>query len=75
MKTKEVWIYIEQNNNKIAEVSLELLSKGIELAKKLNVKTGALLLGANVKNNAKKLFSYGADKDLWIFCYQWKQIE
>jgi electron transfer flavoprotein alpha subunit len=62
MKTNEVWIYIEQNNGKIADVSLELLGKGSELAKKLGVKTGAVLFGSGVKNLAEALFAYGADK-------------
>ncbi len=62
MKTNEVWVYIEQNNGKIADVSLELLGKGSELAGKLKVKTGAVLIGDNVKSLAAALFSYGADK-------------
>ena len=62
MKSKEVWVYIEQNNNKIAEVSLELLGKATVLAKKLNVGVGAVLLGDNVKNLTKTVFAYGADK-------------
>jgi electron transfer flavoprotein alpha subunit len=62
MKTNEVWVYIEQNNGKIADVSLELLGKATELAKKLNVKVGAILIGNNVKDLCDKLYAYGADK-------------
>ncbi len=62
MKTQEVWVYIEQNNGKIMEVSLELLGKATELAKKLNAKIGAILPGSGIKNLSKILFSYGADK-------------
>ncbi len=62
MKTNEVWVYIEQNNGKIAEVSLELLGKGSELARKLKVKTGAILIGDNVKGLTDTLIQYGADK-------------
>jgi len=62
MKTNEVWVYIEQNNGKIADVSLELLGKGSELAKKLKVKTGAVLIGKDVKGIIDTLFHYGADK-------------
>lgn len=62
MKTNEVWVYIEQNNGKIAEVSLELLGKGTDLAKRLNVKVGAVLLGSGVKNLTKEIITYGADK-------------
>ena len=31
MKTNEVWVFIEENNDKIAEVSLELLGKATSL--------------------------------------------
>ncbi len=62
MKTNEVWVYIEQTDGKIADVSLELLGKGSELASKLNVKTGAILIGDKVSNLTKTLFQYGADK-------------
>ncbi len=62
MKTNEVWVFIEQNNGKIADVSLELLGKGSELARNLGVKTGAVLIGDNVKALSEVLYSFGADK-------------
>lgn len=62
MKTNEVWVYIEQNGGKIADVSLELLGKGTELANKLGVKVGALLLGHGVKGLSDQLIAAGADK-------------
>lgn len=62
MKTNEVWVYIEQSDGKIADVSLELLGKGSELASKLGVKTGAILIGDKVSALSKTLFQYGADK-------------
>ena len=62
MKTNEVWVYIEQNNKKVAEVSLELLGKATALAKKLDVKIGAVLIGDDVKGLCKTVISYGADK-------------
>jgi len=62
MKTNEVWVYIEQDKGKIAEVSLELLGKGTDLAKKLNVKVGAVLLGSGIKDLTKEVIKYGADK-------------
>ena len=72
MKTNEVWVYIEQNNGKIAEVSLELLVKATTLANKVGVKIGAVLLGNNVKNLSKTLMSYGADK---IYCAEDKNLK
>jgi len=62
MKTNEVWVYIEQDGGKIADVSLELVSKAADLAKTLGVKSAGVLIGANVKDLAAKAFSYGADK-------------
>lgn len=62
MKTNEVWVYIEQNDGKIADVSLELLGKGTELAKKLKVKVGAVIIGHSVKNLTDKIIEYGAEK-------------
>ena len=61
MSNNEVWVYIEQNNSAIAEVSLELLSKARELASKLKVKTGVILLGEKVDNLVEELYHYGAD--------------
>ncbi|MEJ5284474.1 MAG: electron transfer flavoprotein subunit alpha/FixB family protein [Brevinematia bacterium] len=62
MKTNEVWVYIEQNKGKISDVSLELLGKATDLASKLNVKVGAILIGNNVRSLADKIYSYGADR-------------
>jgi electron transfer flavoprotein alpha subunit len=62
MKTNEVWVYIEHNDGKIADVSLELLGKGSELASKLGVKTGAVIIGDKVSALSKDIFQYGADK-------------
>jgi electron transfer flavoprotein alpha subunit len=61
-KSGEVWVFAEQYNGTLQEVPMELLSKGRELADKLGVKLGAVLLGDNVKSLAEKLGQYGADK-------------
>ena len=57
-----VWVFVEQEGGKIADVSLELVSKGAELAAKLNVKLEAVLLGNNVEQCCGTLFSYGCNK-------------
>lgn len=62
MKTNEVWVYIEQSGGKLAEVSLELLGKAGELARKLQVKVGAALIGSGVEGLVSELAEYGADK-------------
>ncbi|OQA83472.1 MAG: Acryloyl-CoA reductase electron transfer subunit beta [Lentisphaerae bacterium ADurb.Bin242] len=54
-----VWVFVEQEGGKIADVSLELVSRGVELAQKLNVKVEAVLLGDKVAHGADTLFRYG----------------
>jgi len=58
----EVWVFAEQRSGHLSEVSLELLSKGRELADTLGVKLAAALPGAQVKTLCSELFSHGADK-------------
>ena len=62
-KIGNVWVFVEQEAGKVAGVSLQLISKGRELADRLNVKLEALLLGGeNVAELAPTLISYGCDK-------------
>ena len=58
----EVWVFIEAVNGKIADVSLELLSKGRELADILKAPLAGMLLGARVEPLAGTVISHGADK-------------
>lgn len=60
-KIGNVWIFIEQEAGKIADVSLELITKGKELAATLGVKTEAVLLGSGVSGLCGTLFEYGCD--------------
>ena len=60
-KIGNVWVFIEQEGGKIADVSLELVCKGRELADKLGVKTEAVLLGNGVASCCDTLFEYGCD--------------
>ena len=60
-KIGNVWIFIEQEGGKIADVSLELVCKGRELAKRLGVKTEAVILGDNLDGCIDTLFHYGAE--------------
>ncbi|MEI6055532.1 MAG: electron transfer flavoprotein subunit alpha/FixB family protein [Lentisphaerota bacterium] len=54
-----VWIFIEQEGGEIAEVSLELVCKGTDLAKRLGVKTEAVILGDKLDGKFDSLFHYG----------------
>ncbi len=56
-----VWVYIEQEGGKIADVSLELVCKARDLADRLGVKVEALLLGDKVESLCGKLAGYGCD--------------
>ena len=54
-----VWVFIEQEGGRIADVSLELVCKGRELADQLGVKVEALLLGDTIEHCCDTLFQYG----------------
>ena len=57
----EVWVFAEQEEGKLSEVPFELLGKARELADRLGVKVGAVLMGSGVEALAKPLFEGGAD--------------
>ncbi|MCH6265683.1 MULTISPECIES: electron transfer flavoprotein subunit alpha/FixB family protein [Neobacillus] len=57
-----VWVFIEQNDGKIEDVSLELLGAGRKLADKLEVPLGGFLLGNQIRPLANQVISYGADE-------------
>ncbi|MDR1170169.1 MAG: electron transfer flavoprotein subunit alpha/FixB family protein [Prevotellaceae bacterium] len=56
-----IFVYCETEKGKIADVSLELLTKGRELAKQLNCKLEALVIGHQLLGIEKELYAYGAD--------------
>ena len=58
----EVWVFAEQEDGKLSDVPLELMSKARELADTLKVPVAAVLLGADVKALADTLIAHGADK-------------
>ncbi len=58
---KNVFIYCEIDDGAVAEVSLELLTKGRPLADQLGAKLEAIVLGHKLTNVDKQLFQYGAD--------------
>ena len=57
----EVWVFAEQEGGKLSGIAFELLGKARELADKLGVKVGAVLMGSGVEALAKELFAGGAD--------------
>lgn len=58
-----IFVYCEITDDKtIADVSLELLSKGRKLADELLVKLEAIVIGHDLKGIEKQIFPYGVDK-------------
>lgn len=56
-----IFVYCEIENGLTADVSLELLTKGRELANRLNCKLEAIAPGHKLDGVEKQLFDYGAD--------------
>lgn len=63
---KGVYIFAQQIDNEISNISYELLGKGKDLANDLNTTLTAVLVGSEVKNLADSLAEYGADKVIVI---------
>jgi electron transfer flavoprotein alpha subunit len=57
----EVWLFAEQEDASLNEVSLELCGKARELADRLGVKVGAVLAGWNVRELSYRLIAHGVD--------------
>jgi electron transfer flavoprotein alpha subunit len=62
---KGIFVFAEQRDRKVQKVAYELIGKAKELAKDLNTSVTALLLGHNMKDEAKKLCYAGADKVIY----------
>jgi len=56
-----VFVFIEQDGGRIAEVSLELLSKGRELADTLGQRLCGVLLGSGIADQPRDLIALGCD--------------
>ncbi len=54
-------VYCEYEDGKVADVSLELLTKGRQLADKLGIKLEAVVAGDNLKDVEKQILPYGVD--------------
>lgn len=54
-------VYCEYDDGKVADVSLELLTKGRQLADKLGVKLEAVVVGDKLDGIENQIFPYGAD--------------
>lgn len=62
---KDIFVFVEQRNNKIANVGYELISEARKLVASIphmNFKVVGVLLGHDIKNQAQKVIAHGADK-------------
>ncbi len=58
----EVWVFAEQEDGELHDISLELCGKARELADRLGVRMAAILPGHEVKYLSRRLIAHGADK-------------
>ncbi|EFM39117.1 electron transfer flavoprotein FAD-binding domain protein [[Eubacterium] yurii subsp. margaretiae ATCC 43715] len=63
---KGVYVFVEQRDNHIQNVSLELIGKGKELAEKRSADVTAVVLGKGVSSLTSTLSHYGADNVIVI---------
>ena len=61
-ESKSIFVYIEQTRGEIENVSLEMLSKGRELADQVGFEVNGLLLGRDVSHLTEAVLEHGADK-------------
>ena len=60
-----IFVYCEVENGVIADVSLELCTKGRKLADQLNCKLEAIVIGNGLSDVEKQIIPYGVDT-LWV---------
>ena len=65
-ETKNILVYIEHFGEEIESVSLEMLSKGRELADQVGWELVGLLLGRDVGKYLDVVFAHGADKVILV---------
>lgn len=62
MDQNNLIVYLEFEDGRVADVSLELLTKGRVLASKLGVKLEAVVVGDNLDGIEEQVFPYGVDR-------------
>jgi electron transfer flavoprotein alpha subunit len=63
---RNVWVFIEQDEGRIAEIGLELLAKGQELAHTLGSQVWALICGHDIGELAEAVIQHGANHVLLV---------
>ncbi|MDE6179167.1 MAG: electron transfer flavoprotein subunit alpha, partial [Duncaniella sp.] len=62
MDQNNLIVYLETEEGRVADVSLELLTKGRELATRLGVKLEAVAVGDNLDDIDAQVFPFGVDR-------------
>src|SRR5512139_785708 len=63
---RQVWVFVEQDEGKIAPVSLELVGKARVLADRLGGSVSALVCGYKIAELPPAVIGYGADRVLLV---------
>lgn len=63
---KGIYVFVQQTDGIISNVSFELLGKARELAKELDTYVAAILLGSHIEGLTDELSAYGAEKILVV---------
>lgn len=61
-----IWVFAEQRDGKLMNVSIELLGEGRKIADELDEELTAVLLGYKADDLADKLVKYGADNVIYV---------
>lgn len=73
---KSIWkgiaVYVDHLDGEIHPVTMELIGKARELAKKVNFPVYCLFLGYNIKSKAEELLHYGVDE---VFVYDYEELK
>lgn len=64
--SKDIYVVAEQRSGKVQNVTLELIGEATKLAKDLDQKVVAVLLGSEIEGQVQRLVNYGADKVIVI---------
>ncbi len=71
-KYKGVWVFGEQRDGKVAEVVLELINVGRDLADARKTELAVVILGHNISQAAEELAEYPVDK---VYVYEAPELE
>lgn len=63
---RDVWVYLQHENNSLTRESLELLAAGRKIADKLSQSLVAVLIGYGLGNLPRSAIEYGADEVQYI---------